>query len=111
MYELQFDNLLLNLASEKLHLKNIHIRSNRSQVLQKYEDCELPTHNIFELKIPRFSITGIGVYDAIVNQHININNIELCDASVQMLQLERYPCPIDTVQEANIGGEVLCYVY
>ncbi len=105
MYELQFDHMRLNLISEKLHLENIHIHSNQAQVVQRYEDCELSTHNIFELKIPRFTITGIGFYDALINQQININNIELCDASIRMLQLEKRPCPIDTMRELNIGGE------
>ena len=35
---------------------------------------------------------------------ININDIELCKATVQMLQLEKRPCPKDT-QEVVIGGK------
>ncbi len=100
MYGLYFDKLYINVASKKLRLHNISIRSNTTQVLQKYEDCELSTHNIFDLKIPTLTFTGIDIYDAIWKQHININNIELDNGTIKLLQLEKQDCSTELLADS-----------
>ena len=106
MYKIHFEKLKVNLTGGKLRLKDIHIRPNKNQILQKYEDCELSTHNIFNLKIPRFTIEGIGIYEAVVNKHININQIQLKKAAVQMLQLEKRNCPSIGLEDSTKSEEM-----
>lgn len=105
MYRLHFDKLYINIAAKKLRLNNISIRANEELVNQKYAECALPTHNIFDLKIPTLVFTGIDIYDAIWQQHININNIEMNGAAIQLLQIEKRPCH-DTKEEIPDSCEV-----
>ncbi|MEZ4886102.1 MAG: hypothetical protein R3E32_15310 [Chitinophagales bacterium] len=93
MYKLHFNKLNINIAAQEILLKDIHIQPNMEQVLQRYGDCTLPTYNIFDLQIPKFTITGIDLYDALWQKHVNINNVQLHEGTIKMLQLEKRNCP------------------
>ncbi|MFK7907742.1 MAG: hypothetical protein AB8B69_21565 [Chitinophagales bacterium] len=107
MYGFHCEKVSVNLIAGKLNLRDIRIQSNREQILQKHADCELPTRNIFDLKIPKLTLTGIDLYDAVVQQHINIDNIVLQGAIVQMLQLEKGNCPAKAVQDSTLKEDLV----
>jgi len=107
MYRIHCEKVSVNLVAGKLNLRDIHIQSNTEQILQKYANCELPTRNIFDLKIPKFTLTGIDLYDAVIRQHINIDNIVLKGATVQMLQLEKGDCPSKAIQDSTLKEDLV----
>ncbi|MGB1241499.1 MAG: hypothetical protein ACPG49_03190 [Chitinophagales bacterium] len=108
MYKAHCEKVSINLVAGKLNLRDIRIQSNTEQILQKRANCELPTRNIFDLKIPQFTFAGIDLYDAVINHHINIDKILLKGATIQMLQLEKGNCPAIASQDSTIeeGSEI-----
>jgi len=72
-----------NIFFGNIRLKDIEIIPD-SSLLQAVKEGTASTVTAFQADIPLLRITGVGIFDALVNKQIGLNTIELRDADIKI---------------------------
>jgi hypothetical protein len=82
-YHVKIKDVGGNIFFGNIRVKDIEITPD-SGLLRSIKEGTAPTTIAFEVLIPLLRITGVGIYDAIVNANIGLNSIEVKRAKIKI---------------------------
>ena len=91
-YSLGIEGASFNILSGNIRLKGLSVIPD-SSFLEKVKNGEAQTSTAYNIYIPVFRLVGIGLYDAVVHQDVQLRKIELKKAHIQILKGKKIDTP------------------
>lgn len=91
-YSLDIEGASFNILSGNIRLKGLSVIPD-SSFLEKVKNGEAHTSTAYNIYIPVFRLVGIGIYDAVVHQDVQLRKIELKKALIQILKGKKIDTP------------------
>ena len=91
-YSLGIEGASFNILSGNIRLKGLSVVPD-SSFLEKVKNGEAQTSTAYKIYIPVFRLVGIGIYDAVVHQDVQLRKIELKKAHIQILKGKKIDTP------------------
>jgi hypothetical protein len=83
LYQIEYKNLVINEALGNISAENVEMIPD-SQVYQNLEEQHQAPENLFYIKIPRLSITGVKTPRALLNKEISAHFIKIENAEIEV---------------------------